>query len=261
MDIQELKKRKKHLGLTNRQLSELSGVALGTVNKILSGATKAPQIDTVKALSRAIEEKEFKYEPKGEQLLYIREEAVRYNAEKKDGEYTVEDFCALPEDVRAELIDGYLIYMETPSLEHQDIIGNLYYDMKQYLKKKKGPCKVFFSPVGVRLDEDDKTMLEPDLVVLCDPQKSDGKKINGAPDLVVEVVSPSSRKRDYLIKLNKYWKAGVREYWIVDPERKMIEVYWLQGGEKEFEISHYRMEDKVPVRIWGDCEIDFAEFE
>ena len=162
---------------------------------------------------------------------------------KKDGEYTLEDYYALPEEVRAELIDGYLIYMDAPTIVHQEIIGELCYYMRDYVKK------------------DNKTMLQPDLVVICDKELTDGRRINGAPDFVAEVVSPSSRKRDYMIKLNKYWKAGVREYWIIDPEKKDISTYWLQGSDTEFEVMHYDFEDKVPVRIWAGAEIDFSEFD
>lgn len=103
--------------------------------------------------------------------------------------------------------------------------------------------------------------MEPDLVIICDPGKSDGRRINGAPDLVVEVVSPSSRKRDYLIKLNKYWAAGVREYWIIDPEQEKISVYLFADAEEAFSMKTYSFHDKVPVGLYEDLVIDFNEFD
>lgn len=261
MDIHDIKNRKKQLGLTNKQLADYSGVSLGTVNKILSGATKSPQIDTLDALDRVLQRKEFRYHTESEPVLCIREESIAYDTMKKDGEYTLEDYYALPEEVRAELIDGYLIHMDAPTIVHQEIIGELCYYMRDYVKKNEGECRVILSPIDVCLNKDNKTMLQPDLVVICDKELTDGRRINGAPDFVAEVVSPSSRKRDYMIKLNKYWKAGVREYWIIDPEKKDISTYWLQGSDTEFEVMHYDFEDKVPMRIWAGAEIDFSEFD
>ena len=87
---------------------------------------------------------------------------------EENGTYTVEDYCALPEDVRAELIDGFLIFSEMPTITHQAIIGEVYFHIKSYIRKKGGSCKPYFSPIGVRLDKDNKTMLEPDLIILCD---------------------------------------------------------------------------------------------
>ena len=151
--------------------------------------------------------------------------------------------------------------MDAPTIVHQEIIGELCYYMRDYVKKNEGECRVILSPIDVCLNKDNKTMLQPDLVVICDKELTDGRRINGAPDFVAEVVSPSSRKRDYMIKLNKYWKAGVREYWIIDPEKKDISTYWLQGSDTEFEVMHYDFEDKVPMRIWAGAEIDFSEFD
>lgn len=158
----------------------------------------------------------------------------------------------------------YLLYQKSEvfsTVHHQDIIGELFFHIRYYIKFKNGPCKVILSPVDVRLDNDDKTILEPDLVIICDPGKSDGRRINGAPDLVVEVVSPSSRKRDYLIKLNKYWAAGVREYWIIDPEQEKISVYLFADAEEAFSMKTYSFHDKVPVGLYEDLVIDFNEFD
>ena len=121
MDIRDIKNRKKQLGLTNKQLADYSGVSLGTVNKILSGATKSPQIDTLDALDRALQRKEFRYHTESEPVLCIREESIAYDTMKKDGEYTLEDYYALPDDQRYELIDGVLYDMAAPAVTHQEI--------------------------------------------------------------------------------------------------------------------------------------------
>ena len=260
MDIETLKNRKKELGLTNKQLADISGVSLGTINKIFSGATRYPQLDTVEALTSALGLDSYQYRPNSH-ANRLCESTSAYAADSGNGHYTLDDYYALPDNVRAELIDGYLIFMDAPTVRHQIIIGELFFQAYSYVKKKKGSCKVILSPIDVHLDNDDKTMLEPDLVIVCDPGKIDGKRVNGAPDFVAEVVSPSSRKRDYLVKLNKYWTAGVREYWIIDPAQEKVSVYQFKDNDEEFEMKTYGFQDQIPVGICEDLTIDFNEFE
>lgn len=263
MNIDLLKRRKQELGLTNQQLSTLSGVSLGTINKIFSGATQSPRIETIEALTSALGLDFYQYRPRSlASRLTETFPAYELNIpEKENGTYTVEDFCSLPDDVHAELIDGFLIFNEAPSVSHQGILRELSYYLTDYIKKKKGPCKLYFSPISVRLDMDNKTMLEPDLIIVCDPSKSDGRHINGAPDFVVEVVSPSSRGRDYMVKLNKYYYAGVREYWIIDPRCQTVSVYLFHGALEEFDHITYSFTDKIPVGIYDDLVIDFKELD
>ncbi|MCI9440117.1 MAG: Uma2 family endonuclease [Ruminococcus sp.] len=190
---------------------------------------------------------------------FVAEAAAAYNIGQKDGEYTLKDYYALPDDIRAELIDGHLIYMDAPTTRHQGIIAELYFQISSYIRARKGPCKALFSPLDVRLDNDDKTMLQPDLIILCDEAKDDGKRIDGAPDFVAEVVSPSSVKKDYLIKLNKYWNANVREYWIIDPKKQTVSTYYFDA-DGDVNVTHYTFGEQVPVRIFEDLMIDFTEF-
>lgn len=190
---------------------------------------------------------------------FVAEAAVAYNTSKKDGEYTLEDYYALPDDVRAELIDGHLIYMDAPTTRHQRVIAELYFQIASYIRSRKGPCKALFSPLDVCLDNDDRTMLQPDLIILCDETKDDGKRINGAPDFVAEVVSPSSVKNDYLVKLNKYWNAKVREYWVIDPKKQTVSTYYFEA-DGDVNVTHYTFAEQVPVRIFEDLVIDFTEF-
>ena len=260
MNIDLLKKRKQELGLTNQQLSALSGISLNTINKIFNGTTKSPRLDTLTTLASVLGLNPYHYEPDSQPFL-LSDNVVAYGTMIDFGPYTIDDYLSTPEDELVELIDGYLIHVGTPSIYHQDIVGEVYYYIKDYLKKKKGPCKVLVAPASVRLENDDRTVLLPDLFILCDPKKSDGTMINGAPDFVAEVLSPSSHKRDCIVKLNKYWKAGVREYWIINPEKKIVTVYLFQGPDKEFDVKIYNFTDKIPVNIFSDLSIDFNEFD
>lgn len=147
---------------------------------------------------------------------------------KRQGEYTLEDYYALPDDIRAELIDGELIFLEAPSSIHQELIGELFFEIKLYIRTNNGPCKILPSPLDVQLDCDNRTMLQPDISVICHRDRIVKKGIYGAPDLCIEIVSPSSRKRDYEKKRMKYQNAGVREYWIVDPKTESVLCYFFE---------------------------------
>jgi Uma2 family endonuclease len=117
------------------------------------------------------------------------------------------------------------------------------------------------SPVGVQLDMDDKTVVEPDVVIVCNPDKVKDKVVYGAPDWVLEVVSPSSKKRDYILKLQKYQNAGVREYWIIDREKERVTVYTNLDNSEKMEVEIYSFDDKIPVGIYDDLVIDLSEIK
>lgn len=252
MLYEELNRRKKELGLTTEQLSQLSGVPAGTINKILSGETRSPRYDTMQALEKALyggEEKDFS------RMGAVREAAPYFV--KRQGQYTVEDYRKLPEDVRAELIDGELIFLEAPTFTHQELVTELLFEIKLYIHKHKGPCRVLPSPLDVQLDCDNRTMVQPDIALICQNERITRKGIYGAPDFCIEIVSDSSRKRDYGVKMQKYMNAGVREYWIVDRKREKVVCYWFEGDDAP-EITMYSFRDRVPVRIYdGSLEVDF----
>ena len=188
----------------------------------------------------------------------VREESVYYaEKQKKQGEYTIEDYYGLPDDVRAELIDGEIYDMSAPQVAHQVLLGSLFNRLSEFIKRKGRQCLPLVAPVDVQLDMDDKTMVQPDILVLCNRDKLKKRVIYGAPDMIIEILSKSTRKKDTFVKLEKYLDAGVREYWVVDPDRKKVVVY-------DFEHSPttviYGFEEQVPVRIFGgECVIDFAE--
>ena len=169
--------------------------------------------------------------------------------------YTTEDIYSLPDGKRAELIDGQIYYMSPPNRRHQKISGVLYATIYNYIKSNNGSCEVYSSPFAVSLNEDDTTYVEPDISVICDTSKLNDRGCVGAPDWIVEIVSPSSKQMDYFIKLFKYRTAGVREYWIVDPIKNIIMAY---NFENEI-VEHYSFADKVKVTIYDDFEIDFSK--
>lgn len=178
---------------------------------------------------------------------------------KKQGEYTLEDYSALPDEERWELIDGYLIRMDSPTTEHQIILGNLYIAFRKCIDDHHAPCKVLFAPMDVQLDMDDRTIVEPDLIVLCDSEKLRKKRLFGAPDLLVEILSPSTRSKDTIWKNRKYKRAGVKEYWMVDPEKRKVLVNLYEKTEGEYRSKLYSFDEEIPVGIsGGECRIDFV---
>lgn len=178
------------------------------------------------------------------------DEVMKMNAALAENrEYTAEYLDALPEDVRAEVIDGQIFYFAAPTTEHQEISSELFFELKAYVKKKRGDCKALYAPVAVRLDCDNKTSLEPDIIVVCDKDKLHKDACYGAPDLVIEVTSRSTRKRDYGLKMKKYRAAGVREYWIVEPERQTV---WVSCFEDEEQSCLYSFDDEIAFRIFPD---------
>lgn len=172
--------------------------------------------------------------------------------------YTEKDYYNLPENTRADLIDGQIYYHAAPSRMHQKILMELSATIRNYFKTKGGPCEVYPAPFAVKLfAEDDKTIVEPDISVICDPNKLTDRGCTGAPDWIIEIISPSTSSHDYIRKLNLYADSGVKEYWIVDPERKRIFVYFLENTK--FEVETYTFQDKIKVNIYDDLWIDFKE--
>ena len=139
--------------------------------------------------------------------------------------YTIDDIYALPEGQRAELIDGQIYSMAPPKRIHQRLVHQFERIIGNYIVEKHGDCEVYPAPFAVFLNEDDKTYVEPDISVICDKNKLDDRGCFGAPDWIIEIVSPSTERMDYGIKLFKYRSAKVREYWIVNPSKQVVMVY------------------------------------
>ena len=178
--------------------------------------------------------------------------------------YTFADVQTWNDGERAELIGGE-VFLMAPALArgHQKVSGELFAQLHAYLKGKR--CEVYAAPFDVRLFEQDgdspedvDTVVEPDISVVCDPSKLDDIGCKGAPDLVMEILSPSTTRHDKFTKFNLYQRAGVREYWIVDPSDKSVQVFVLEDGRytaKDFGVAG----DTVRVNVLEDCTIDLSQ--
>ncbi|MDR0589751.1 MAG: Uma2 family endonuclease [Spirochaetaceae bacterium] len=175
---------------------------------------------------------------------------------KEQEYYTYADYLSWDGEERYEIIDGEASMMAPPSRLHQEISMALSTRIYTFLEGK--PCKVYAAPFAVRLnplpDKRDDTVVEPDLAVVCDPAKLDDYGCNGAPDLIVEILSPSNTRYDRIVKFQKYREAGVREYWILDPVEKSLMVYVLKNNE--YVASAYEETALVPVTALPGLEID-----
>lgn len=276
MTLEEMKRLKAEKGYTLAQLSEYSQVPLGTLQKIFTGETANPRYATRQAIERVLggtPPEQISHPPAedghvpaayplghdgGNSLSACVQETASYTGQKKrQGEYTLEDYYSWPEEQRVELIDGVIYVMEAPEFVHQRIASKIFSRLDTYIEKKGGGCIPLFSPIDVRLDCDDRTMVQPDLIVLCDKDKIKRWGIMGAPDFVLEILSRSTRRKDCTRKLFKYSNAGVREYWILDPEKKMLLTYDFEHNDLP---CIYPLTGMAGVAIYdGDLQIDLDE--
>ena len=274
MDLNDIRQKKKEYGYTNIQMAEKSGLPLATVQKVLGGTTKAPRYQTIQALASVFQEGIYNNPGSASSPCMVQEPGAAYavqiiTAQKypRQGSYTVDDYLAFPDDQRIELIDGVVYDMSAPTTPHQLIGGEIYALLREFIAGKKGSFIPFISPVDVQLDKDNKTMVQPDVCVVCDRSKINRVRIFGAPDFVVEIFSPSTKMKDILIKMKKYQNAGVREYWMVDPDGEtVIRVLFKPMTEDypdgDMEMETYPFSRPVPVGIFNnECVINFAEIK
>lgn len=169
---------------------------------------------------------------------------------------TMVQYETLPDDKRVEVFDGVIYDMSAPSQEHQTISTELTTILNTYIKTKQGSCRVFHAPFDVKLNDDPLTIVQPDLMIICDKNKLDGKRCNGAPDFIIEIVSPGNPADDYIRKLYYYKNYGVREYWIVDPQRKSVTVNYFDGNLLNVP---YTFDSVIKVNIYDDLYINFPD--
>lgn len=173
------------------------------------------------------------------------------------------DLLEFDDDKRYELIDGVPYLMSSPSVLHQEILGEIYYQLKSYLKGKK--CRVFISPLDVKLsgmvdNKKEFNVVQPDIMVVCDQNKIQEKNILGAPDLAIEIISPSNANHDKVRKLNLYQNFGIKEYWMVSLEEQNILILTL-NQEGIYTVSKLcYLDEKAKVNVLDDCYIDLKEF-
>jgi len=190
--------------------------------------------------------------------MEANETARAYKRDERGERYTYADYATWDDGNRYELIDGKACMMSAPSTDHQRVLVELGRQFANYLRGK--PCEVFLAPFDVCLNakgDDDDTVVQPDLVVICDPSILDKKRCNGAPDLVIEVASPSTSRLDRMIKLNKYLQAGVREFWIADPDDRGVTVHVLENGK--YVVSAYEGSETVSVAALDGCKITLPD--
>ncbi|MDX2188573.1 MAG: Uma2 family endonuclease [Bacteroidota bacterium] len=177
-------------------------------------------------------------------------------------QYTYADYLTWQFDDMVELIRGYIYKMSpAPNTSHQRITGNVFFQVKKYIKKNK--CQVFIAPYDVRLkrslnNKEITTVVQPDVCIVCNPEIIEDKGCNGAPDFVLEVLSPFTSKKDVTLKYEIYEEAGVGEYWIIYPGEKILDVYILKDG-KYYLDKKYVSDDKVTLHTLPDLTIDLTE--
>lgn len=175
----------------------------------------------------------------------------------RDKKYTYADYLTWDDDHRYELIDGVPYMLASPSSDHQEICAELITQLRTYLRGKQ--CKVFPAPYDVQLkpESEDDTIVQPDISVICDPKKIEKRGCKGAPDMVIEVLSPSTARHDRLIKFNEYRNAGVREYWIINPQERFVDVHLLKNGEYVSQV--FSETDTISVHVLEECQINMSD--
>lgn len=175
-------------------------------------------------------------------------------AKKTVGRYTYDDYLTWPDEPRQEIINGVSYAMSSPTVRHQELSMRLSMAMVPFFKGR--PCRLFAAPLDVVLSED--TVVQPDLLVVCDPKKITGACIRGAPDLVVEILSPSSASYDRLLKFKRYADAGVKEYWIVSPDLATVEIFTLDGGAFRL-YDGFMQQERLRSGLFSELAFNMAD--
>ena len=247
MTIEEWKDKCSRMGFTAQEIADLSGVPVDTVRAVIWG-TQIPKFALWERIDEALQKSE----------ANMVREALTYGCPNKRQDYDINDYLAIPDGIRVELIDGVIYDMAAPTNIHQVLIVQIASRLNAFIEKSNGDCVPFVAPSDVQLSkEDNKTIVQPDVFVVCDRDIAKKRFFESAPDLVIEILSPSTKKLDLGDKLRKYREAGVREYWIVDPIQKRVIVHYFENTNIP---KTYGFDGKVPVGIFdGKCEIDFTE--
>lgn len=277
MTAEELRKKKRELGLTNQTLAQKAGVPVSTVAKVLGGTTRSPRMDTLRALEAILfptpadQEKASGPSIMNEPDLYgfhlaasdpLRKapgfiETDHGTGRFSDTIHTLEDYLALPDENRVEMIDGRFYDMASPTGIHQKLTFLIWKALDNCIEKYHMPCEVQGAPFDVQLDL--FTVVQPDVMVFCEkPEQALAVRADVVPDLIIEVLSRSTAFKDRHLKLFKYRNAGAKEVWLVSPDQKSVDVYLFAEGEEA--PRKYSFDDDVPVHISnGKCRIHFPD--
>lgn len=258
VELKELRELKAKMGITNKEIAELSGIPFSTVNKIFSGATKNPGYASLLAIEEVLVTKQklpFTYDTLTEEPMMLREQTAPYGYRARH--YQAKDVEALSESARAELINGMLYMLAAPSRVHQFLVSNLTCDIQNYIRKNRGACQVYTAPFDVRLFGDDSCTVQPDIAVVCKRELLTDKGCSGAPDWIIEITSAGNARHDYVTKMVLYQKAGIREYWVVDPAEGKVMVMNFENGQNSAE---YAFSDPIPSGVLEELEICIADY-
>lgn len=272
MTVDEMNQIRAELGLTYQKICMESGVPISTVQKVLGGITKDPQLHTMQKLELALHRLKYGYDQYRETLkenkngtMMVKEPGSGCKAKQKGSEEhncTLAERNALPDERRTELINGVLFDMASPTTVHQNICTSFFGQVDACIKTHHSECVPFLAPTDVCIDCDEYTAVQPDVFIVCDRKQITRKNIQGAPAFILEVLSPSTKAKDQKEKLVKYLDAGVKEYWMIDPDRRKVIVYDMTQNTGDprtdaYDISIYGFRDRIPLLISeGKCEID-----
>ena len=255
--IQQMRESK---GLTQKNIEAITGIHQAEISKI-ERAVGNPSIATLEKIASAAGHRmNVIFEDRGikKNVPEALGVAKYLKSGKYQGEYVISDLDDIPEDMKVELIDGCIYDLAAPSIMHQEIVGEMSFLIRDFIKKKKGECTVL-DGAGQVFVNDDKNLLIPDIMVVCDKSKLEYKNVVGAADFIIEVASPGNSRRDYGIKQTVYMENGVREYWIIDPKRRKLVVY-INDGEACPEIHNFS--ETVGVGIYdGELTIDLRDVD
>lgn len=285
MTVIAMKDIKKRYHLSYEEVAAGSKVPIGTVQKVLGGITDRPRKSTIDRLTRYFEAIEDQHaqdwrtvpvgetedgyiyrDEFGEETVYpIKDMIAPDGSFIRQGTYTTEDRDRLPDQRRTELIDGVLYDMASPSTRHQDILGELFVQIYNCIHTHGKECKVYVAPLDVMIDRDNKSALQPDILVVCHSDRITEKNIQGAPDLAIEILSPSTWRKDLEVKTVKYHRSGVRELWLVNPRAKTVTVCYYDAEKDPDSMTDptriYRFDEKIPIAISDEgCTIDLSMF-
>jgi len=247
--------------LTQSDLHDITGIYQAEISKIERGIGN-PSISTLVRLADSMDRRitiDFENRSIRRDVPCNLAAAPFLNASRYQGEFTIQDIMCIPEDVKVELLEGCIFDLAQPSVNHQMIAAFIFNTIFNHIKDNNGACKTLYE-VGVTFEEDENDYLVPDIVVVCNPEKIEENHILGAPDFVIEIASKSDYRRDYGIKQKIYMEKGVREYWIIDPMKKCVVVYYY---EEDCIPRVFTFDDVVPVEIFGGrlmvCLSEFNE--
>lgn len=245
-------------GMTQKDMEKATGIHQSEISKI-ERAVGNPSIATIHKLAVAAEHDMDVFFTKKNirrDVAEVSEITPFLNTSKYQGEYVISDLDDIPEDIQVELIEGCIYDMAPPTTMHQEVVGEISFAIRDFIKKNKGKC-IVLDGAGLNFENDDKNLLIPDIMVVCDKNKPEYKNVVGVADFVIEVASPGNCRRDYGIKQAIYMSKGVREYWIIDAKRRKLVVY-LNDGESFPEIHTF--DEMVDVGIYkGKLKIDLQK--